>query len=359
MMPRLGLSASLLALAFAAGLAGAAEAPKRGKAGALAGSLPAAPHTEVPAELAPRPHSFAPPRDIALTTASQPTDLAAASDGAIWFPASALGALGRLDRATGEVRYFPLGTGARPYAIAEAPDRSILASDRGLNVIHRLNPETGEASRIAMPPELPFLDLAGLRVDANGRVWFVGASGWLGSHDLATGVTDVTSHDDLQGLALGASAPGGPVCFIAWKSGRMILIDPSRARFSSAALPPGQSGARGVAIGPRGEIWVAFMKTQTIARINGRGTWTIARLPWAESRPQALAVRADGSVLIADAGRRALVRYRPDLDRFDEVGELGPGGNIKAMLDLGDAVLVADMGGDRLRLFPDAGAIGQ
>jgi virginiamycin B lyase len=343
-----------LVFALSAGMASAAQAPRSSTSTIAQTNLvppPDAARTVVPTELADKLPAFGPPREILLTPAAQPTGLAVAADGALWFSAYSLGALGRLDRATGDVSYFPLGTGAKPYAIIEAPDRSILATDRGLNVLHRLNPETGEATRIAMPADVPFLDLANLKVDANGRVWFVGASGWLGSHDLATGATDVTSHDDLQGLAIGA-ATQSTIWFVAGKSGRMIQIDPERARFNSAALPPGLVGVRGAAAGTRNEIWLSFMKSRAIARFTGRKTWQVATLPWPESRPQALLVREDGSVIIADAGRRKLVRYQPALDRFDEVGELGQGGNIKAMADLGDAVAVADLGSDRLLIFP-------
>lgn len=285
---------------------------------------------------------------------SQPSSLAVGvPDGAIWFSAYGTGALGRLDRALGHVTYFPLGTGAHPGALAIAPDRSIIAADRALNVLHRLDPETGAATRIAMPADLPFLDLAAVKIDRSGVIWFAGASGWLGNHDPATGETDVSSHDDLQGLALGAAAPDGGIWFAAIRSGRMIRLGAGRARFDSAALPSGVRGARAIAAGPGGEIWLSFMKTPAIARYSGRGNWRTVSLPWPESRPQALLVRADGTVVVADAGRRRLVRYQPDIDRFDDIGDLGPGGSIKSIIDLGDAIAVADTGADRIRVFQD------
>lgn len=311
---------------------------------------PAAP----PASLAPRAPAFLPARDYPLMAASQPTSLALSSiDGGLWFAASGLSALGKLDRATGAVTYYPLGTGARPYSIAEAPDKTLYAVDRALNVLHRLNPENGEATRIAMPPDAPFLDLAALRVDIDGKVWFSGASGWLGSHDPRTGVTDVSSHDDLQGLAGSTRAPNGTIWFVAGKSARMIRIDPQRSRFDSTALPADLAGVRGLAAGPQGEVWLSAMKNPMISRYSGRGTWITARLPWPDSRPQALVVRQDGSVICADVGRRKLIRYRPALERFDEVGDLGAGGNIRAMIDLGDAIAVADMAADSIRIFPE------
>lgn len=339
------IAAGVAALALLAGQ-GAAAQP------ATWSDIPA-PGTP-PASLAPGRPAFLAPRDYPLMAASQPASLAASSvDGGLWFAASGLSALGKLDRTTGAVTYYPLGIGARPFSIAEAPDRTLYAADRALNVLHRLNPESGEATRIAMPPDTPFLDLASLRVDIDGKIWFSGASGWLGSHDPKTGVTDVSSHDDLQGLAGGAKAPNGAIWFVAGKSARMIRIDPQRARFDSAALPADLVGVRGIAAGPQGEVWIAATKPPSLSRYSGRGTWITARLPWPDSRPQALVIRPDGSVICADAGRRKLIRYRPGLERFDEVGDLGAGGNIRAMIDLGDAIAIADMAADRIRIFPD------
>lgn len=296
------------------------------------------------------------PIDFDLRVAAQPVALLPASDGAIWFAAYTLGSVGRIDRTTREVSYVPLGTGARPYAMAEGADKSIYIADRALNVLHRLNPVSGELTRIAMPAELPFLDLASLRVDTEGRIWFSGASGWLGSHDPRSGVTDVSSHEDLQGLVLSATAPNGALWFVAGKSGRMIRLDPTRTRFDSAVIPTDGHGIRGIAVGPSGEVWLASMKNQALIRYTGRASWMTAKLPWPESRPQALIVRPDGSLVFADAGRRKLVRYRPGLDRFEDLADLGAGGAIKALVDLGDAIAVADMGADRIRIYPDVPA---
>lgn len=293
------------------------------------------------------------PVDFDLRVASQPIALLQATDGKIWFAAYTLGALGRIDRSTGEITYFPLGTGARPHALAEAPDRSVIAIDRALNVLHRLNPTNGEVNRIGMPSDLPFLDLASLRIDNDGRIWFSGASGWIGSHDPRTGLTDVSSHEDLQGLVLSAAGPNGGIWFVAGKSGRMIRIDPARTRFDSAVIPAEAQGIRGMAVSPSGEVWLAAMKSQTLVRYAGRASWMAARLPWPESRPQALIARADGTLVFADTGRRKLVRYRPGVDRFDDLADLGAGGTIKAMIDLGDAIAVADMGADRIRIYQD------
>lgn len=334
----------------------AAEAPKTRVKDAgrpVSAPVPDPLHMDVPQALQPRRAYFGPPREFLLNAASQPTSLVTTADGAIWFAAAQGGAIGRLDRTSGAIAYFALGTGAKPYAIAETRDRAIVAVDRALNVLHRLNPETGEVTRLALPPDTPFLDLTQIRVDLDGRIWFVGAGGWLGSYDPATGRTDVSSHEDFTGFAFGATTPSGTIWFVSGKAGRMIHIDPLKTRFDSASLPPGQKGVRGVTAGPSGEIWVSFMQSHAIARYSGRGSWRVLPLPWADSLPQALVARSDGTLVIADAGRRKLLRFDPRLERFDEVGNLGAGGNIRAMIDLGEAIAVADMGSDRILVFPD------
>lgn len=304
-----------------------------------------------PGEIAALPAPFTQQIDIELTGTSQPTGLIALRDGGMAFAAYQLGAIGRVDRDRKRVSYTPLGKAARPVSLIEAPDGTLYATDKALNVIHRIAPDAGEVSRITMPPDLPKLDLVGLRMASDGKLWFAGAAGWLGSHDPATGQTDVSSHDDLQGLGLGTMTETGAIIFVAGKAGRMIRIEPARTRFDSSGLPDGFRGARGISSSPEGDIWISSFRRNLIARQTGRGQWQIVTMPWPECQPQAILARADGTVLVADGGRRVLYRYTPRLDRFDEVGKLGDGGQIKAMIEIEGGIAIADMGADRIRIF--------
>lgn len=290
--------------------------------------------------------------DIELLPSAQPHGMIASGfENTLWVAANTLGSLVRIDRTTLEARYFPLGTGARPVAVVEMRDQSIVAIDKGLNVIHRLQPSTGEITRIALPPGTPFLDLASAGIDLEGRLWFAGATGWLGSYDPASGATEVSSHDDLGGLSLGAMEPGGGIWFVAGKSSRMIHIDPQKSRFDSMSLPKELRGARGTAAGLKGEVWIAFGKSRVLARYSGRGTWLTIPLPWPDAIPNAILARQDDTIVFADAGRRKLTRYFPLSNTFEDVGDLGDGGAIKAIVDLGTSIAVADSGADRIRIF--------
>lgn len=297
---------------------------------------------------------FAPMIELELMTGSQPNALALdARDGAIWFSAPALGALGRIDPETQKITYTYLGKRTKPWGIAFGPDHSLYSTDKTLNVLHRVDGVSGEITRITMPSDLPLLDLSGLRADAAGRIWFAGAAGWLGKFNPHNGQTDVSSHDDLPGLALGALADDGTIWFVSGRAARMIRIDPARKRFDSTTLPDGFKAARGISAGRNGEVWVSSGKSNAIARFAGRGTWKVSTLPWPESQPQAILVRRDGSVMIADTGRRMLVRYLPELDLFEEVAALGDGGAVKSMIETRTGIAYADAGGDDIRLFND------
>lgn len=287
-------------------------------------------------------------------TASQPSALALdPRDGSIWFAAPNLGAVGRIDPETRKVNYIHLGKRTKPGALAFAPDNALFVTDKTFNVLHRIDGSSGDVTRITMPSDLPVLDLAGLRADRDGRIWFAGAAGWLGKLDPGTGAVEVSSHDDLQGLSLNAMSENGALWFVAWKAGRMIRIDPERGRFDSTSLPENFRGARGISTNPQGEVWISAAKTNAIARFTGRGTWKVITLPWPESQPQAILARKDGSVLLADGARRKLVRYLPSLDRFEEIANLGEGGIIKAMIETRNGIAIADSGGDDVSLFPE------
>jgi|GEM_PF-2602625 virginiamycin B lyase len=295
-----------------------------------------------------------PVTEIELMTNSQPSALALdARDGAIWFAAPPLGALGRIDSETQKITYLYLGKRAKPFGLAFGPDGALYATDKTLNVLHRIDGTTGELTRIAMPSDLPMMDLSGLRADGLGRIWFAGSAGWLGKYDSQSGAVEVSSHDDLQGLGLNAPGEGGAIWFSAWKAGRMIRLDPTRGRFDSTALPESFRGARGLSTGPQGEIWVSSAKSNAIARSTGRGAWRIITLPWPDSQPQALLARSDGTVIVADGGRRMLLRYRPQTNVFEEIAALGEGGLIRAMIETRNGIAYADSGGDDIRFVPD------
>ena len=317
-------------------------------------AAPEASSAEVPAALGVSPRPFGEAKDWPLAEGSRVAG--AAYDAAaklLWFAAPGLGSVGRLSIATGEVAYFRLGNGARPVGLALAPGGWLFVTDKKLNVLHRLARETGEATRYPMPSDAPFLDLGAAGVDAQDRVWFTSATGRFGSLDPATGDVDLSQNEDFLGASSVASGLDGRLWFAASRSARLIRLNATNGRYDTFLLPNGLSGPRGLAIGADGSAWVAFPKKAALAVWQGPSNWRVVSLPWADSKPTALLARGDGTLFVADSARRKLLRYRAAPDRIDEVGDLGEGGQVRALIETGDGVLVVDGAADRVRFFPD------
>src|SRR5438093_6951730 len=75
---------------------------------------------------------------------SGPHDVAPAPDGAVWYTAQRVGALGRLDPVTGQTTQIPLGPGSAPHGVIVGPDGAPWVTDMGLNAIVRVDPVTKE-----------------------------------------------------------------------------------------------------------------------------------------------------------------------------------------------------------------------
>src|SRR5215218_2644015 len=61
------------------------------------------------------------PRNYALPDGAAPIALAVDSGGTVWFASRATGAIGRLDRDTGQIALLALGHGAQPSSLVAGP----------------------------------------------------------------------------------------------------------------------------------------------------------------------------------------------------------------------------------------------
>src|ERR687885_2353370 len=79
-------------------------------------------------------------RDFALPPGANPHDVAAdpAPNGPVWYSAQRIGALGRLDPATGKVEHIPLGRESAPHGVIVGPDGAPWLTDDGSSAIVRV-----------------------------------------------------------------------------------------------------------------------------------------------------------------------------------------------------------------------------
>jgi streptogramin lyase len=118
---------------------------------------------------------------------SHPHDVAPAPDGSVWYTAQHLGALGRLDPATGETQHIPLGSGSAPHGVIVGPDGAAWVTDSGLNAIVRVDPESEAVESFPLPAGTGYANLNTATFDNHGVLWFTGQSGFYGRLDPASG----------------------------------------------------------------------------------------------------------------------------------------------------------------------------
>lgn len=117
--------------------------------------------------------------EIQLDHGTQPRAMIEHPDGSLWFVATGIGQLARLD-AAGHIRYFPVPSrGASLRSLAVAPNGNIWFTEDGVNKIGVISP----AGRVLHEYRLiaPMRGLRGIAVDARGHVFFAAVdSGHIG-----------------------------------------------------------------------------------------------------------------------------------------------------------------------------------
>src|SRR4026207_808278 len=130
-------------------------------------------------------------QEYPVPAGTHPHDVAPAPDGTVWYTAQHVGALGRLDPATGETHHIPLGTGSAPHGVIVGPDGAPWITDSGLNAIVRVDPQTEEGPVFPLPAGSGNANLNTAVFDTNGIHWFTGQNGIYGRLDPSTGEMQV------------------------------------------------------------------------------------------------------------------------------------------------------------------------
>ena len=110
-----------------------------------------------------------------------------APDGPVWFSGQSSGNAGKLDPKTGKVELIPLGRGSSPHGVILDRDGSAWFTDGGQNAIVKVDARTRAVSVFKLPATAPNANLNTAALDAKGRIWFTGQSGFHGRLDPATG----------------------------------------------------------------------------------------------------------------------------------------------------------------------------
>lgn len=269
----------------------------------------------------------------------------------IWFTASRAGAVGRLDSRTGRTQTIPLGRGSSPRGIAVGPDGALWVADRGRNAILQVNPATGQVQPVTLPEAAGRAELASVRFDGDGRLWFTGQRGVVGALDVASGeiqIFDVPDGAAPDGLTVTA---GGAVFYASPASGHVARVDQAGGGVDVDTPPTRDQGVQQAASNlPGGSVWFTEAKAGRIARLNTEtGRWSEWRLPGNQPQPSGLYVDRGGQVWVTDLAANTVLRFDPVSERFAVLDIPSPNARILDLTGAGSHELwAAESGTDRL-----------
>jgi virginiamycin B lyase len=315
-----------------------ATTPRTTAAGKAATPLPAA-----------KPASVLGIEVFAVPSGSAPHDLAPARDGGVWYTAQRSGELGWLNPPTSEVKRVTLGTGSAPHGVIVGPDGAAWVTDGGLNAIVRVEEGTLRVTVYPLPPNRPNGNLNTAAFDGDGRLWFTGQAGIIGTLDPRTGAMNVFDAPRGAGPYGITGAPSGDVYFASLAGSYVGKIDRRTGAVTVLEPPTPGQGARRVWSDSRGRIWVSEWNAGQVAVYDpSSGAWREWKLPGA--RPQAYAVYVDESdmVWVTDWGANALVRFDPTTERFDSFPMPHTPSNVRQLLRRPGEVWAPESAADRL-----------
>lgn len=238
-------------------------------------------------------------------TGTRPHDPLLARDGSLWYTGQFANHIGRLDRATGQIKVYKLQhPTSGPHGLVEDMRGHIWFTANNAGFIGDLDPATGQVKEYPMPesaahdPHTPVFDQA-------GRLWFT-----------------------VQG--------GNRIGRLDPKTGKIDLVRP--------ATPDARP--YGIKVDSKGVPWVVLFNTNKIARVDPQ-TMAVREIvmPHKDSRPLRMAITKDDKVWYADYARGVIGRYDPESLDFREWPS--PGGKDSApygMATDGDIVWYSESG---------------
>jgi virginiamycin B lyase len=287
--------------------------------------------------------------EFAVPRGSHPHDVAPAADGGVWYTAQAIGALGRLDPATGRTEQIPLGARSSPHGVIVGPDGAPWITDSGLNAIVRVDPSSRAVRVFQLPQDRGNVNLNTAAFDRGGLLWFTGQRGFYGKLDPRSGAIELFVAPRGAGPYGISTTPDGAVFYASLAGSHIARIDPRSGSAAPIDPPTTSQGARRVWSDSRGRIWVSEWNAGQVAMFDpGANRWREWKLPG--SRPQAYAVYVDerDDVWLTDFSANALVHFDPETETFTSFPHAAPGANVRQLLGRSGEVWGAMSGQDKL-----------
>ena len=289
-------------------------------------------------------------QEYPVPAGTHPHDVAPAPDGGIvWYTAQHVGALGRLDPATGETRHIPLGAGSAPHGVIVGPDGAPWITDSGLNAIVRVDPQTEEVQVYPLPKSSGYANLNTAVFDNAGTHWFTGQDGIYGRLDPSTGNMEVFDAPRGRGPYGITTTSDGAVYYASLAGSYVGRIDPQTGEATMLEPPTVGQGARRVWSDSQERIWVSEWNAGQVALYDpADNSWREWKLPG--NRPQTYAVYVDDQdmVWLSDFDSNSLVRFNPNDETFTVYELPSPDAAVRQILGRPGEIWGAESGADKL-----------
>ena len=218
--------------------------------------------------------------------------------GNLWFTGGTSDRLGRapVSTALGAISTWNFGPGCEPTGVATAPDGGIWFSKLDCNVVGRIDPASAPNSAhndVTLPSGTQPMSIA---AGPDGAMWFTASgSGRIGRVAADGTLTWPVAGGLDRPYDLTTGADGNLWVTESGGNGAILRVTTAGAvtRFS-AGLPAG-ADPRGIAAGADGNLYVAAYGANALARVGLDGTITTIPLS-AGAGPRGVAASADGSI---------------------------------------------------------------
>ena len=280
---------------------------------------------------------------------THPHDVAPASDGTVWYTAQHVGALGRLDPATGETHHIPLGAGSAPHGVIVGPDGAPWITDSGLNAIVRVDPQTEEVQVYPLPSESGYANLNTAVFDPDGIHWFTGQQGIYGRLDPSTGEMQVFEAPRGRGPYGITTTPDGSIYYASLANSYVGRIDPQTSEATVLEPPTSGQGARRVWSDSQGRVWVSEWNSGQVSVYDpANDAWREWKLPGGNPETYAVYVDDQDIVWLSDFGSNSIVRFDPNTETFTAFELPSPNAAVRQILGRPGEIWGAESGADKL-----------
>jgi virginiamycin B lyase len=293
-------------------------------------------------------------RDYKLPDGDYPHDVAAdpAPDGPVWYSAQRIGALGRLDPATGKVEHIPLGKESAPHGVIVGPDGAPWLTDGGQNAIVRVDPATRAVKAWPLPAGRNYANLNTAAFDRSGTLWFTGQDGVYGRLDPRSGEIRVWEAPKGVGPYGITATPDGAVYYASLAGSYLGRIDPKTGEARVIEPPTPRQGARRAWSDSAGKVWVSEWNSGQVSRYDpATGAWKSWKLPGDRPRAYAVYVDADDFVWLSEWNANAIVRFDPRTEKFASFPSPRPGADVRQINGRKGEVWIPESGTDHLRVI--------